>query len=216
MIYETAISIKPDAVVEICPCGTACSFYNMAAMNQPVASDPESSWQIRLKGKTYKALMGCNVPYYGDHVELSDGKDDFASTIGIGGVPGSKFVWPPGVHLNRESGDVSLTPEKEKEWRKWIEIYEENKLPHGQYLGELYDIGFDRPETHVIKKGDTLYYAFYANKWSGLLKLRGLKNKTYQLYDYVNSKSYGEARGPTGEIRAEFIKYLLLKAVPKK
>ena len=42
-IYKTALEIKPDAVVEICPCGTANSFYNLPYMNQPVASDPESS-----------------------------------------------------------------------------------------------------------------------------------------------------------------------------
>ena len=51
-------SIKKDAVVEICPCGTNYSFYNLPYMNQPVASDPESSWQIRLKGKTLKGLNG--------------------------------------------------------------------------------------------------------------------------------------------------------------
>ena len=29
----------------------------------------------------------------------------------------------------------------------------------------LYDIGFDYPETHTIKKDDTLYYAFYTHPW---------------------------------------------------
>jgi len=215
MIYETAVSIKHDAVVEICPCGTACSFYNMAYMNQPVSSDPESSWQIRLKGKTYKALMGPDVPYYGDHVELSDGKDDFASTVGIGGVPGSKFVWPVGAHLNKESGNIDLTLQKEKEWYKWIRIYEDNELSEGKYLGELYDIGFDRPETHVVKKDGVLYYALYAEQWNGSVELRGLENRTYQLYDYVNNKGYGEVHGPAGKAHVEFKKYLLLKAVPE-
>src|SRR5690606_31250049 len=78
MIYDETRSIKPHAVVENCPCGTCMSFFNMASMNQAVASDPMSSWQIRLKGKTYKALMP-HIAYYGDHVELSDNKDDFAS-----------------------------------------------------------------------------------------------------------------------------------------
>jgi len=215
MIYETAVSIKPDAVVEICPCGTACSFYNMAYMNQPVASDPESSWQIRLKGKTYKALMGYNVPYYGDHVELSDGKDDFASTIGIGGVPGSKFVWPVGTYLNTESGDIDLTPQKEKEWHRWIRIYNDNKLSEGKYLGELYDIGFDRPETHVIKKKDALYYAFYAKHWKGRVELRGLEVKKYRVTDYVNQRDYGTINGPVARLQVEFDKYLLIEAKPE-
>ena len=42
-------------------------------MNNTPASDPTSSWQVRLKGKTFKALMGPSAPFSGDHVELSDG-----------------------------------------------------------------------------------------------------------------------------------------------
>ena len=38
-------------------------------------------------------------------------------------------------------------------------------LPTGVYLGHLYDIGFDRPEAHVIKKDDNMYYAFYADSY---------------------------------------------------
>ncbi len=121
-------------------------------MNQPVSSDPESSWQIRLKGKTLKALMGPQAPYYGDHVGLSDGGRDFASTVGIGGIVGTKFTWPVGAHVNTKSGDVSLTPEREAEWAKWNKIYREKMLPKGDYLGGLYDIGFDKPETHAIRK----------------------------------------------------------------
>ena len=30
------------------------------------------SWQVRLKGKTLKALMGPSAAFAGDHVELSD------------------------------------------------------------------------------------------------------------------------------------------------
>lgn len=56
-------------------------------------TDPTSSWQTRLKGKTYKALLG-KTAYYGDHVELSDEGNDFATQTGIGAVPGTKFTWP--------------------------------------------------------------------------------------------------------------------------
>ena len=34
-------------------------------------------------------------------------------------------------------------------------------LSQGRYLGNPDDIGFDLPETHVIRKQQTLYYAFY-------------------------------------------------------
>jgi alpha-galactosidase len=214
MIYETALSIKPDAVVEICPCGTNYSFYNLRYMNQAVASDPTSSWQIRQKGKTLRALSGSKLAYYGDHVELSDGGKDFASTIGIGGVIGTKFVWPVTSKINSESGDINLTPEREKEWARWIGIYKDKMLPLGKYLGELYDIGFDRPETHAISKGDTMYYAVFAENFNGDLVLRGLKTQNYKLMDYVNNKEIGSVSGPEGRIKVFFGKFLLLEAVP--
>jgi alpha-galactosidase len=32
----------------------------------------------------------------------------------------------------------------------------------------LYDIGFDYPEAHAIKKDDIFYYAFYTHPWTQL------------------------------------------------
>jgi alpha-galactosidase len=212
VIYETARSINPNAVVEICPCGTAYAFHTMPYMNQPVASDPESSWQIRLKGKTMKALMGPSVPYYGDHVELSDGRDDFASTVGVGGVVGTKFTWPVG---SKKKSRVDLTPEKAKIWEKWNKIYLENMLPKGIYLGDLYDIGFDKPEAHAILKGNKMYYAFYADSYKGDVELRGLEKHAYQVMDYENQKDYGTVQGPVARIPVEFEKHLLLEAKPE-
>ena len=211
-IYDEARRIKPDAVVEICPCGTAYSFFTMPFMNQPVASDPESSWQIRLKGKTFKALMGPSAPYYGDHVELSDGHDDFASSVGIGAVIGTKFTWPVGSSARSR---VDLTPEKEKVWQKWMDIYEANMLPTGEYLGTLYDIGFDRPETHAIRKDNKIYYAIYADSLDGKVELRGLEDQDYKVTDYENGKEYGTVHGPVAELPLKFTNHLLLVAVPE-
>ncbi len=116
-ICNTATKADKNAVVEICPCGTAASFYIMSAMNQPVASDPKSSWKVRQRGKVYKALMGPRVPFYGDHVELSDNQSDFASTIGIGGVPGSKFTIKEEAPEGSYGYKYALTPEKRKHGR---------------------------------------------------------------------------------------------------
>ncbi len=216
-IYDEAVKINPNAVIEVCPCGTGYNFYMLPYLNQVVASDPVSSWQIRLKGKTFKALISPDAPYYGDHVELSDNKDDFASTIGIGGIIGTKFTWPVGIYLNNESGDVSLTKAKEKEWKKWIDIYNKYQLPKGKYLGELYDIGFDKPETHVIEKNGNLFYAFYAKNFSGDVELRGLdKNSGYILYDYVNNKKLKDLKKGEHRIKIDFKNYLLIEAVKKK
>ena len=215
-IYETALSVNPHAVIEICPCGTNYSFYLLPYMNQSVASDPTNSWQIRLKGKILRALGGNKVVFYGDHVELSDDADDFASSVGVGAVIGTKFTWPDIPSGPHEGGNtVLLTNEKEKLWSKWINIFKKNNLSYGNYLGNLYDIGYDKPETHAIQKGDTLYYAFYANRYEGKVELRGLKKMNYSLKDYVNNKELGIIKGPIASLNVAFKTYLLLKAIPE-
>jgi alpha-galactosidase len=212
MIYEEARRIKPNAVVENCPCGTCMSFYNMASMNQAVSSDPLSSWQIRHKGKTYKALVP-HTAYYGDHVELSDGADDFASSFGVGAVLGTKFTWPE--DNPNASGRYQLTPEKEEVWKKWFSLYNEMMLSKADYLGGLYDIGYDRPESHAIQKGERIYYAFYADSWEGPVTLKGLKDgQIYKVRDYFNDVDLGEVSGKEPILPVAFKDNLLLEASP--
>lgn len=211
MIFETARQIKPDAVIQLCPCGDAMSFYNMPYTNQFVASDPVGSAQIRSKGKTYKAIAP-GTAYFGDHVELSDQGSDFASTIGIGGVPGTKFTWPNDNPFSEESS--LLTHEREAEWGKWINIYKSRMLSKYEYLGELYDIGYDVPETHVIRKADTLFYSFYADAWNGKVTFKGLDNHSYRIIDYVNGRDLGVISHEMPEMAVIFSKYLLLMAYP--
>jgi alpha-galactosidase len=214
MIYHEAREIKPDAVIEICPCGTCMSFYNMPYTNQTVSSDPTSSWQIRLKGKTYKAIMP-HTAYFGDHVELSDKGNDFASSFGVGAVLGTKFTWPSDNPHQSES--FLLTPEKEKIWKKWFRLYNEKMLSKETYLGNLYDIGYDKPETHVILKADTMFYAFYDKAWKGNIELRGLeKDKNYAVYDYVNDTLIARLKGDNPVIQAGFEKSLLIAVYPFK
>ena len=208
MIYDTARSIKPGALVEFCPCGTAFNFYTLPSLNMTVASDPHNSWQVRTKGKVLKALHGDVIAYFGDHVELSDQRQDFASTIGIGGVAGTNFTWPPG---SAQRNRLDLTLEKEGVWQKWIALYNEKMLSRGEYLGSLYDIGFDRPEAHVIRKGPKMYYAFFAPEWKGRVELRGLRRGAYRVTDYENGKDLGTVRGPLASLEAQFQKHLLLE-----
>jgi alpha-galactosidase len=196
-IYQTATAIDSDAVLELCPCGTAYSAFNFPYMNHAPASDPESSWQVRHKGKTLKALMGPSAAYAGDHVELSDHHDDFASTVGVGAIISTKFTWPVDP---KPKDSFLLTPEKELEWRHWIALYKERMLPLGTYRGELYDIGFDKPETHVVEKSGRFYYAFYARDFTGTVPLRGLAAGRYRLRDYVNDRDYGEVSGADARV----------------
>jgi len=211
-IYEAAQSAKPGALVEFCPCGTAYSFFTMPHFNMSVASDPESSFQVRSKAKTLKALMGDTVPFFGDHVELSDGGNDFASTVGVGGVLGTQFVLPS---LVQKRSKFDLTPAREKEFEKWLRIYRDKMLSQGQYLGELYDIGFDLPEAHAIRKDQTMYYAFFAKHWKGLVDLRGLDDREYSVVDYISGKDLGTLSGRNAHISVEFDKHLLLEVRPK-
>jgi alpha-galactosidase len=211
-IFDTAQAVKPGALVEFCPCGTAYSFFTMPHFNMSVASDPEGSFQVRSKAKTLKALMGDTIPFFGDHVELSDGGDDFASTVGVGGVVGTQFVIPS---LAEKPSKSDLTPKREKEFEDWLRIYNEKMLSQGQYLGQLYDIGFDLPETHVIRKDQTLYYAFYAKHWKGPVELRGLEDRKYSVVDYVNGKSLGTVDGHNAKLAVAFDQHLLLEVRPQ-
>jgi len=211
-IYDTAQSVKPGTLVEFCPCGTAFSFFTMPHFNMSVASDPKGSFQVRSKAKTLKALMGDDVPFFGDHVELSDGANDFASTVGVGGVVGTQFVIPSLVAKRSRS---DLTPTREKEFEKWLRIYREKMLSRGQYLGQLYDIGFDAPETHAIRKDRTMYYAFFAKQWKGPVELRGLEDRNYTVVDYVTGKSLGTVSGHSAHLPIAFNDHLLLEVRPQ-
>lgn len=211
-IYAAALASNPQAVVELCPCGTSYSFFNFRSFNSAPASDPESSWQVRHKGKSLKALMGPTAAFAGDHVELSTGGADFASTVGIGGIVSTKFTWPSDP---KPKDSFLLTPAKEPIWRKWIAIYNDKQLPLGTYRGELYDIGFDKPETHVIEKAGRFYYAFYGRNFSGPVPLRGLKGgRRYHVRDYYNDRNLGEVSGQNNQLQVAFDDFLVIEAVP--
>lgn len=211
-VHDAAHEANRNAVIELCPCGTAFAFHNLPYVDQYPASDPRSSYQIRHKGKTMKALMGPGSSYAGDHVELSDGHNDFASSYGVGAVLSTKFTYPndpPGTRPGREN---VLTPEKEVLWRKWVDLYKKNMLPTGEYRGELYDIGFDKPEAHVVAKGATLHYAFYAAQWDGTVELRGLGRGRYRLADPFTGVSLGTVDAQHNTVKLAFEKFQLIVA----
>jgi alpha-galactosidase len=170
----------------------------------------------------YKALLGPQAAVYGDHVELSEmtpvGKDgwsehgsDFASTLGTGGVPGTKFVWPdPGPKFK----PVALTSEKDAHWKKWIGLYNEKMLSKGEFR-DLYTYGYDLPEAYAIEKDGKMYYAFFAPKdFKGEVELRGLKAGSYRVLDYTDGKDMGTVKVDAGmapKLKTEFKEHLLLE-----
>jgi alpha-galactosidase len=227
-IFETTRALKADSVTQSCPCGTPPSLAWLRYMDQAVTADPVGSVQVRRRIKMYKALLGPSAAIYGDHVELTritgantgseqDIGDDFASTLGTGGVLGTKFTWPDyGPKLK----NVYLNSRKEAHWKKWITLYNEKMLSKGHFL-DLYVYGYDAPEAYAIEKGGAMYYAFYApvatgkgrkdGKWSGEVELRGLSNRTYHVTDYVGGEDFGTVTGPTGKLHVDFTGALLLE-----
>jgi len=229
-IFDATRALKPDSVTQSCPCGTPPSIAWLRYLDQAVTADPVGSVQVRQRVKMYKALLGPNSAVYGDHVELTrianpngnekDLGSDFASTIGTGGVVGTKFAWP---NYGPKLADVYLTPQKEEYWKKWIGLYNENMLSRGTFR-DLYVYGYDFPEGYAIEKDGAMYYAFFAPQpaadaakaapasWSGDIELRGLAAGKYRVTDYVNDKDLGEVTAPDARLKASFTDHLLIKA----
>ena len=233
-IFETTRALKPDSVTQSCPCGTPPSLAWLRYMDQAVTADPVGSVQVRRRIKMYKALLGPRAAIYGDHVELTritgegdneeDLGNDFASTLGTGGVLGTKFTWPD---YGPKFKNVYLDASKEEHWKKWIKLYNDRMLSKGKFLN-LYVYGYDVPEAYAIEKDGKMYYAFYApakptsahgkppapSSWSGEIELRGLETKNYRVTDYVNQKDFGTVKGPIAKLRVNFEDDLLLEASP--
>ncbi|HUO15956.1 MAG TPA: glycoside hydrolase family 36 protein [Verrucomicrobiae bacterium] len=227
-IYETSRSIKPESVTQACPCGTTPSLAWLPFIDQAVTADPVGAVQVRRRIKMYKALLGPQAAVYGDHVELSamtslgggnwsEHGSDFASTLGTGGVPGTKFVWPdPGPKFK----PVNLTSEKEEHWKKWIGLYNEKMLSKGDFR-DLYVYGYDVPEAYAIEKDGKMYYAFFTSPeqpFSGEIELRGLKPGAYDVVDYVDGKELGTVQAEADKaprMKAAFKEHLLLEVTGK-
>ncbi len=215
-IFELTRSLRPQTgVVQICPCGTPITFSLLPATDQTVTADPISSAQVRQRIRFYKALTGRRAAVFADHVELSDGGADFASGIGAGGVPGTKFTWQISPQRQaRLKENWQLTAEKFELWQFWFDLYQRYRLAEGEYL-PLYDIAFDYPEAHVIRKDGRLYYAFFAESFEGEVELRGLEARRYRLRDYERETDLGQVHGPQASLRTRFSHHLLLEATPE-
>jgi alpha-galactosidase len=228
VIYDTARQIKPDSLVQICPCGTTPNMAWVFFENQAVTADPIGSPQVRRRIKLYKAILGPESAVYGDHVELSEMRQagtsangvswvvsgrDFASTMGVGGVIGTRFTWP-GPPPRPAFRKVQLTPEKEVIWKKWTDLYNAKKLADGTFLN-LYTLGYDSPEGYAIQKDGKMYYAFFlpqqSDPWKGEVELRGLKPGEYRVFDYVNNKDLGTVSAAKPRLATGFADHLLLE-----
>ncbi len=80
-------------------------------------------------------------------------------------------------------------------------------------------MAFDFPETHVIRKADKMYYAFFTHSMDenhvGELQLRGLDEaQKYQVQDYVKGCVLGEVTGSNPHLHVEMQGALLLCVTP--
>jgi len=141
VMYEKVQSIKPGYAIEMCECGRPHDPYKMPYYNITNASDATSKDQVRQKLKLEKALNGSNVYFNPGYILTQPGFGydpcDIDECVAMGGY--------------FETYYTELTPEKKKEWIKWLTIYREEQIYKGEYLN-LYDIANDMPEFHVTKK----------------------------------------------------------------
>ncbi len=208
-IREAARSLRRGFRVELCPCGITPSFYLAPAFEQPTDSDP-ADYQVTARVKFLKALFGPRSPVLQEYVGLwgekePNGKpynfrvDLFARAIGTGEVP-STFTMALGESQAR-----------------WMAIYNRYRPAEGEYLN-LYDIRWENPEGHVIKRGSRLLYAFYSQtpgeRYAGTVELRGLDRRAYRMVDYVSGQNRGEVSGPSAKLNVDFSDALLLVADP--
>jgi len=206
-IYRTAQSLKPGCPVEMCICAMPHDPFKMPFYNVASASDPVNLQQMRRRIKLEKAFRGPGFAV-GDAYQVPEDEwpgysvpESFESAIGTGAQVTTFFR--------------DLSPEQLEKWKHWVAEYHRLDLPHGEYLN-LYDLAWDRPEGHLIRKGERLYYAFYADYWSRRVRieLRGLeKGKVYRVKDYSRNVDLGTVSGDQPYLSRAFKDYLLLEVV---
>ncbi|MFC1483622.1 alpha-galactosidase [Candidatus Neomarinimicrobiota bacterium] len=145
-IYETVLDLKPDGdfVLGLCPCGAFASPYYLQWGNRPVTADPPlMTISTRHRVKAYKALLGATACVDNDFHERYN--DYFPVEVGCGGLITTKYT--------------TLSEYEYDQFYKWYNLYNQHRLSSGEFL-QLYDVGYDDPETYAIKKGNSYYYTF--------------------------------------------------------
>jgi len=208
IIWDEAHKVHRDPFLETCICSLPHSLFKNPFTNMTSASDPLTNRQVRARIKVEKATHGPRWAYSNCYIEegrrdplpqLSDA--DFASSVGIGAILTTMYA--------------QLSEQEFAQYKKWFGIYFRELVSAGDYLN-LYDIVYDRPEAHVIRKDASLYYGFYSDdRWDGQIELRGLDAREYEVLDYVEGRQLGTVTGTTGRLQAGFDHYLLLKCTPR-
>ncbi len=208
LISRTLHELKADPYNEVCICSFPHSPYAMPFFDIANASDPLNPWQVRSRVKAEKAIRGGTFAV-GDCYQVpmnewtgSSVPEDFESAMGTGAQLTTFY---------RE-----LDSPRKAEWNRWFHEYNELQLGAAEYLN-LYDLAFDKPEIHVVRKGADLYYGIFAAYWpqTKAISLRGLNPKgKYEVYDYGNRRSLGTLEGANPILHTGFRDHLLVRLRP--
>ncbi len=208
LIQRTVHQLKPEGLHEVCICSLPHSPYNMPFYDLANASDPINSFEVRSRIKVEKAIRG---PHFavGDCYQVplqewlgSSVAEDFESAMGAGAQLTTFYA--------------NLNPQQKQSWNRWFHQYRELDLARAEYVN-LYDLAFDRPEGHAIRKANEMFYGFFAEAWPANrpIELRGLDaKKDYQVLDYQNGRSLGTVKGNQPQIKVPFKGNLLLRVSP--
>jgi alpha-galactosidase len=206
VMYDKIQSIKPGSPVEMCECGRPHDPYKMPFYNMTNASDATSKEQVRQKLKVEKALNGSKVffnPGYVLPVKKENWDYDpceIDECVAMGGY--------------FETYYTDIPPEVKTEWIDWLKVYYAKQIYTGEYLN-LYDIEFDKPETHVTKKDETFYF-YCQGPYSGNIELRGLENKNYNVFDLLTNELLGNVNGSVGNFNTSSTKNIYLEVKSAK
>jgi alpha-galactosidase len=229
IMYETGLAIKPGYIQLVCSCGLPHSPFTMPYYNMAHVSDPYSIVQARRRVKVHKALQGPRIAMQSRPVEgfeVSRMDHVFASWIGLGLRIATSFVLEghEKKQIPRYNKKSIMTAEKYPIYTKWFTLFHQLQLGMSEYIS-VYDIAYDFPEGHLLRKGDRMYYAFFTDSdanvpstsetWEGTLELRGLEASPYTVYDYEHKRNLGTVQGPVGRLRTAVDRHLLLECVPE-
>jgi len=202
-MFDKAQAIKPGYAIEMCECGRPHDPYKMPYYNITNASDANTKTQVREKLKVEKALNGSKA-YFNPSYILPESKEDWGydpceidECVAMGGY--------------FETYYTELSPEKKKEWLKWLKIYRDEEIYKGEYLN-LYDIANDVPEFHVTQKDGDFYY-FAPGPFEGDVELRGLGEKLYTVVDYSVNDTIAVVKGPLAKVTIQTDQDIYLKAI---
>ncbi len=207
-IQTTLRGLKKDGLHEICICSLPHSPYNMPFYDVASASDPVNASQVRSRVKLEKAIRGGTFAV-GDCYQVPMREWEGFS------VPESfESAMGTGAQLTTFFG--SLNEREQPLWERWFKEYRALQLSRGEYLN-LYDLAFDEPEVHVVRKGSDMYYGIFSDIWprNKRIELRGLnKQTTYEVYDYANRRPLGTVSGGQPFLRVGFKDSLLVRLRP--